>query len=52
MKCKTAFKSNVKEPEPFHVNFVGGAVVGKSFFINVVTECIKRNIRYHCQKLE
>ena len=45
MKCKTAFKSNVKEPEPFH-----GSVVGKSFFINVITEYIKRNIKYHCQK--
>ena len=51
MKCKAAFENNKEEPELFYVNLTGRAGMGKSFYINVITENIKRNLKYHGQSL-
>lgn len=52
MKYKTAFKNNGEEPEAFYIPLTGWAIVGKSFLINVITEYVKRNLKYHGQKLQ
>lgn len=52
MKCKTAFKNNKEEPEPFYIHLSGGVVVRKIYLVNVITEYVKRNLKYHGQKIE
>ena len=52
MKCKTSFKNNEEEREPFYIHLTGGAGMGKSFLINVITEYIKRNLKYPGQTLQ
>ena len=52
IKYKSAFKNNEEKPESFFMHLTSGAGVGKGFFINVITEYVKRNLKYHGQKLE
>lgn len=37
LKCKTAFKNNEEEPDPFYAHVAIGGGVEKSFLINVTT---------------
>ena len=40
------------QPEPFHIFLSGGAGVGKSFLVHVVTEFLKGVLRYPNQNLD
>lgn len=44
-------KDDIDENLRQHELFVGRAVMGKSFLINVITEYIKRNLKYHVEML-
>ena len=33
-------------PDPFNMFLSGGAGIGKSFFVNLVTECLKKTLKY------
>ena len=46
------FQKNEEKPESFYIHLTGRTGVWKGFFINVITEYVKRNLKYHGQKLE
>ena len=52
MMSKTCLRNNQGEPNPFYIYLSGGAGVGKSFLINVITEYAKRNLKFHGQNLD
>ena len=52
IKCRFAEKNNEPPPEPFYIFLSGGAGVGKSFLVNVITEYLKRILRYPNQSLD
>ena len=51
LHCKLAEKNELP-PKPFQIFLSGGAVVGKSFLIKVITEYLKRVLRYPNQNLD
>ena len=52
INCRFAEKNNQPPPEPFNIFLSGGAGVGKSFLVNVITEYLKRILRYPNQTLD
>ena len=52
IQCILGERNNAPQPEPFHIFLSGGAGVGKSFLVHVVTEYLKRVLRYPNQNLD
>ena len=52
VKCRFAERNNELPPDPFYIFLSGGAGVGKSFLVNVITEYLKRILRYPNQSLD
>ena len=52
LHCKLAEKNNESLPKPFQIFLSGGAGIGKSFLIKVITVYLKRVLRYPNQNLD
>ena len=52
MECHLAENNNKPLPEPFYIFLSGSAGVGKSFLVNVITEYLKRVLRYPDQAID
>ena len=52
IQCKLSERNNEPQPDPFHIFLSGGAGVGKSFLVHVITEYLKRVLRYPNQNLD
>ena len=46
-----ADRNDVLEPDPFYILLTGGAGVGKSFLLNLLTEYLNRLLRYFVQNI-
>ena len=51
-KCRSAERNNELPPKPFYIFLSGGAGVGKTFLVNVITEYLKRILRYPNQSFD
>ena len=45
-ECHLSERNDQPMPEPFHIFLSGGAGVGKSFLVNLITEYLRRVLRY------
>ena len=52
LHCKLAEKNNVLPPKSFRIFLSGGAGIGKSFLIKVITQYLTRVLRYPNQNLD
>ena len=52
IRCRYAEKNDTLKPSAFYVFLSGGAGVGKSFLINIITEYLRRMLRYPSQALD
>ena len=49
IKCILSERNNKPTPDPFYIFLSGGAGVGKSFLVNLITEYLKKGLRYPVQ---
>ena len=52
VESKLAHENNVSKPEPYYIFLSGGAGVGKSYFIKVITEYLRKILKYPGQNFE
>ena len=52
MESKLTHENNVSKPDPYYIFLSGGAGVGKSYFIKVITEYLRKILKYPGQNGE